>query len=79
MPRSRQSLARAILSSSSSPAYRDVRARVLDLLRMTPEQDRRLSGRACARCGATEGLHEGGYAYTALFSRSYGEVTSSPL
>ncbi|GAA3663652.1 hypothetical protein GCM10022420_048210 [Streptomyces iranensis] len=65
MPRSRQFLTRVVLPSSRSPAFLDVRAKVLDLLHITPEQDRRLSGQACARCGATDGLHQGGFAYTA--------------
>lgn len=47
-----------------SPPAADVRATVLDPLQVTAEQDARLHGRACARCGSTFALRPGGYAYT---------------
>lgn len=49
---------------SAVPTSADVRAAVLDPLRMTPEQTRRLSGLSCARCGGREELRPGGMAYT---------------
>ncbi|KMS74187.1 hypothetical protein ACM01_14785 [Streptomyces viridochromogenes] len=44
------------------PSTEDVRAEVLDPLRMTQEQKRRLDGAACARCGRQDGLRPGGMA-----------------
>lgn len=45
------------------PTAEDVRAAVLDFLRLTQEQQRRLHGHACARCGRRDGLRPGGMAY----------------
>jgi hypothetical protein len=42
----------------------DLRTQPLDLLQLTPEARVRLAGLACAKCGATENLQRGGYAYT---------------
>ena len=46
------------------PASADVRAEVLDPVRITHEQYRRLNGLACARCGGTDALRPGGMAHT---------------
>lgn len=43
----------------------DVRGIVLDPLSVTAEQDARLHGQKCGRCGSTSELREAGYAYTA--------------
>lgn len=50
--------------SEPLPTSVDVRAAVLDPSQMTAEQSRRLNGSGCARCGGTDGLRPGGYAYT---------------
>lgn len=43
---------------------KDVRVGDLDPIRLTPEQDARLHGHKCARCGASGPLRPGGHAYT---------------
>ncbi|MGW2748126.1 DUF6415 family natural product biosynthesis protein [Streptomyces sp. NPDC001450] len=48
------------------PATIDIRAEVLDPLRMTAEQTHCLNGNACTRCGRTDGPRPGGLAYTAV-------------
>ncbi|MFC8670014.1 hypothetical protein [Streptomyces sp. NPDC057199] len=50
--------------STERPVAADVRAALLDPLRMTSEQTSQLQGEACARCGRMDGLSPGGYAYT---------------
>jgi hypothetical protein len=51
--------------SANRPAAADVRAGVLDPLRMTHEQSRQLRGQTCARCARTDALTPGGMAYMA--------------
>ncbi|MFI6341213.1 hypothetical protein [Streptomyces sp. NPDC050535] len=51
--------------STTWQAAADVRARVLDLVRLTPEQGQQLNGRRCARSSRTDDqLRPGGFAYT---------------
>lgn len=49
----------------SAPASVDIRAAVLDPLRMTAQQTRQIHGECCARCPRTDGLSPGGMAYMA--------------
>ncbi|MEU9535824.1 hypothetical protein AB0D00_26390 [Streptomyces sp. NPDC048213] len=53
-------------------AITDVRTTVLDPLTVTDEQDERLHGLRCARCGATGPLRAGGHAYTS--SEGFGRL-----
>jgi hypothetical protein len=54
------------------PPTGDVRAVDLDGRSLTPEQQTRLRGSACARCGSRTGLRPGGWAYALMRGGRYG-------
>jgi hypothetical protein len=54
------------LQHSASSAGRDIRVDPPEVGSITREITPRLHGEACARCGTTEGLRDGGWAHTPI-------------